>query len=281
MDIERCPSCGSVGTARLFQKRLDFYGESVELFICSSCTAIINRTNLIKEQADAYGARQEQIDSADWFYSEEIDKGRLSENVNNIAFLNNLIGNIIGGASVVDLGAGEGYLAAAACSFYDQSWAIDINVDLLNKTIPQFEMGDKVKVGASLDDVPGEVDAIFMWHTLEHIPDAHALGKDIAAKLKEEGLFIWQVPAYRDPYVVFSHYTFFNDYAARVFTETIGLEVVNVFHDEALQFLTVVSRKPKPELIEEIEEVVVAPPQKKPFLKRLWPLPTSRQSALR
>lgn len=251
----------------MFQKRLDFYGESVDIFICSSCTAIINRTNLIKEQENATGARQEQIDSADWFYSQEIDQLRLSENVKNIAFLNNLIGNIIGGKSVVDLGAGEGYLAAAACSFYEQSWAIDINVDLLNKTIPQFEMGEKVKVGASLDDVPGEVDAIFMWHTLEHIPDAHSLGKEIAAKLKEEGLFIWQVPAYRDPYVVFSHYTFFNDYAARVFTETIGLEVVNVFHDEALQFLTVVSRKPAPIVTGVVVEAIV-PVEKPSFWKR-------------
>lgn len=265
MNNESCPCCGSTGTTHLFQRRLDVSGDSVEMCICSACTAITNRTNLLKEQNDSGEARQVQIDSADGFYSQQIDDLRLHQNRENISFLNYLIGGLIKGETIVDLGAGEGYLAASACSFYETAWAVDINVDLLNKTIPQFGMGDKVKVAGSLDDVPGEVDAVFMWHTLEHIPQSHQLGLAVAAKLKEDGLFVWQVPAYRDPYVVFSHYTFFNDYAARVFTESIGLEVVNVFHDEALQFLTVVSKKPKKaEAVQEIAE-----PAKTSFWKRI------------
>ncbi len=201
------------------------------------------------------------------FYSQKIDDLRLHQNRENISFLNYLVGNIIGGQSVVDLGAGEGYLAAAACSFYETSWAIDINIDLLNKTVPQFGLGDKLKVAESLDDVLGDVDAIFMWHTLEHIPNAFELGRAVTTKLKEGGLFVWQVPAYRDPYVVYSHYTFFNDRAARVFTESVGLEIINVFHDEALQFLTVVSRKPASIVADVVVELFV-PLEKPSFWKR-------------
>ncbi|MEW9526649.1 methyltransferase domain-containing protein [Agrobacterium radiobacter] len=250
MNNESCPCCGLLGTTYLFQRRLDVSGDSVEMCICSNCTSITNRTNLIKERGDSGEALKVQIDSADGFYSQKIDDLRLQHNRDNISFLNYLVGHIIGGKNVVDLGAGEGYLAAAACSFYETAWAVDINVGLLTTTVPQFGLGDKLKVAGSLDDVPDTVDAVFMWHTLEHIPNAHDLGKAVAAKLNEGGLFIWQVPAYRDNYVVFSHYTFFNDHSARVFTESIGLEIVDVFHDEALQFLTVVSKKPETLIIE-------------------------------
>ncbi|MFS8123821.1 methyltransferase domain-containing protein [Rhizobium sp. BR 250] len=267
MNNESCPCCGSIGTTHLFQRRLDVSGDSVEICICSACTAITNRTNLLKEQVDSVEALQVQINSADGFYSQKIDDLRLHQNRENISFLNYLVGNIIGGKSIVDLGAGEGYLAAAACSFYETSWAIDINVDLLNKTVPQFGLGDKLKVAGSLDDVPGNVDAVFMWHTLEHIPNAFELGKAVTTKLKEGGLFVWQVPAYRDPYVVYSHYTFFNDRAARVFTKSVGLEIVNVFHDEALQFLTVVSKKPETTSVDVVVEATV-PVEKPSFWKR-------------
>ncbi len=213
------------------------------MFICRSCTAITNRTNLIKEQENSGDALRIQISSADEFYSQKIDDLRLHQNEENITTLNELLGGILGGRTVIDLGAGEGYLAAAATSLYDTAWAIDVNIGLLNKTVPQFGLGEKLKVAGSFDDAPNDVDAVFMWHTLEHIPDPHSLGQAVAGGIKEGGLFIWQVPAYRDPYVVMSHYTFFNDYAARMFTKSIGLEVVEIFHDEALQFLTVVSKR--------------------------------------
>lgn len=240
---DRCPCCASYGTTHLFQRRLDVSGERVELFICRSCTAITNRTNLIKEQENSGEALQIQISSADEFYSQKIDDLRLHQNEENITALNELLGGILGGRTVVDLGAGEGYLAAAATSLYETAWAVDVNIGLLSTTVPQFGLGKKLKIGGALDDVPGEIDAVFMWHRLEHIPDAHGIGCAVAGRIKEGGLFIWQVPAYRDPYVVMSHYTFFNDYAARMFTKSIGLEVVKIFHDEALQFLTVVSMK--------------------------------------
>jgi 2-polyprenyl-3-methyl-5-hydroxy-6-metoxy-1,4-benzoquinol methylase len=214
------------------------------MFICSNCTSITNRTNLIQERDEPDKALKAQVDSADGFYSQKIDDMRSRGTREMLSFLNRLLGGKIAGKNMVDVGAGEGYLAAAACSFYDTAWAVDVNVGLLDKMVPQFELGDKLRVAASLEAVPGSVDAVFMWHALEHFPNSQGIGLAIASKLNEGGFFIWQVPAYRDSHVVYSHYTFFNDYSARVFTESIGLKIVDIFHDENLQFLTVVSRKP-------------------------------------
>jgi hypothetical protein len=247
MKNENCPCCVAHGTTYLFQRRLSLSGERVEMYICSNCTSITNRTNLLKERDNSAEALHFQIESADEFYSQKIDSLRIRQNHSNISFLNSLLGNIIRGKNMIDLGAGEGYLAAAACSFFDTAWAVDVNVGLLNKTVPQFGLGEKLRIAGSLDAVPCGVDAVIMWHTLEHMPNAHAVGKAVADKLNEDGLFIWQVPCYRDNHVVSSHYTFFNDYSARVFTASLGLEVVETFHDEQLQFLTVVSRKTESE----------------------------------
>lgn len=256
MNTKVCPCCGALGTTYLFSRRLDVSGDSVEMCICSKCTSITNQTNLIKERDDSDKALEVQIDSADRFYSKKIDDLKLTQNKDNLSCLNDLVGNLLGGKTMVDLGAGEGYLAAAACSFYETAWAVDINVGLLTQTCSQFGLGDKLKIARSLDDVPNPVDAVFMWHALEHSPSCYDLGKAITAKLTEGGLFVWQVPAYRDDYVVFSHYIFFNDHSARIFTAAIGLEIVDVFHDEALQFLTVVSKKPESPTIKTTTDVV-------------------------
>ncbi len=68
MNNESCPCCGLTGTTHLFQRRLDVSGDSVEICICSACTVITNRTNLLKEKTDSVEALHVQINSADWFY---------------------------------------------------------------------------------------------------------------------------------------------------------------------------------------------------------------------
>ena len=133
-------------------------------------------------------------------------------------------------------------MAAAACRHFSNVYAIEINRYTLDQMVPTLGK-DNLCVASDLSEVPGRVSAMMMWHTLEHLPEAWKLGCEISNKLQPGGVFYWQVPMYRDPYVCNSHYTFFNEYSVQVYSERIGLSLEGVWHDETNQFLTCLARR--------------------------------------
>ena len=246
----RCPCCGSADTLKPYQTRLNISNRSVKIEICADCTTIVDRTNLDDALLNPNASLEYQANSSKEFYDIEQLLARLPAEmdanrgiVRFMVDMSDALGRPIPRKCVVDLGAGLGVLAAAACDYFEESWAVEINRWTLDQVAPHFNQ-PKLHVASSLAEVPGEVDAIMMWHTLEHIPTAYLLGQEVSDRLRPGGIFFWQVPMYRDPYVIESHYAFFNQHAAGIFFEKIGMQICGVWHDEQNQFLTCMAYKP-------------------------------------
>jgi hypothetical protein len=209
----KCPCCGFSIFLKPYQSRKDMNGNRVAIDICLCCTSLVNRSTLELALADEGAALREQELGSKNFY--EIDKAKslMAHEVDALELtLKFMFSNAhapIPRNVAIDLGAGLGYLAAAACRHFDSVWALEINRWTLDQMIPYI--GDsRLSVGSSLDDVPGKASAVFMWHTIEHLPAAWEVGLKIADKLEDGGVFFWQVPMYRDTHVCSTHFTFFN-----------------------------------------------------------------------
>ncbi|WCS26433.1 class I SAM-dependent methyltransferase [Methylobacterium sp. NMS14P] len=242
-----CPCCGFTKQFRPYATRLDVAGNRVRFFTCQICTSLVNMTNVSEALSDLGASEDMQEEASRVFYPVddavrdlagrlELHRGLLDWFLQSVETTNL--------RRAIELGAGLGFLSAAACSHFDEVWALEINRSTLDRMVPHFGLADRLKIGSHLDEVPGTVDAVFAWHTLEHIPKLWEVGQSVADKLNPGGYFFWQVPMYADPYVVSSHYTFLNEHAAAVFSDRIGLRVEKIWNDEPNQFLTCLARKP-------------------------------------
>ena len=143
----------------------------------------------------------------------------------------------------VDFGAGRGVMAATAASFFKESWALDLSIDVLRRCAATFALPN-LHVTDDMADLPASVDAIIAWHTIEHLPDALGIMTSLAERLAPKGAIFWQVPIYRPEYVVDTHFTFFNEFSARAICERAGLSCAGIWEDLANGFITILARKP-------------------------------------
>lgn len=244
----RCPCCGSSLSLKRYCERLDVDGNPTNLLVCAECTALVDVTRL--------DAQIHKVEA-----NLEIDRKSPGEIIGIDGFLKNKDANVdaiastiqfmfknaagpIGLRRAVTLEAGFGHMAAAACKFFDESWALEADRWILDQVVPHYGGGERLQVGSSIDDVPGKADAIFLWHTLDHTPAAYEIGRTVAQKLEARGVLFWQVPVYSDEYIVSSRFNYFNAHAATVFNDRIGLNTEGVWFDQRLRFMTVLSRKP-------------------------------------
>lgn len=241
-----CPCCGPNGNLKPYQTRKDATGNVVDIEICETCTTIVNRSTLEIAEASAAETIAMQAESSKSFYDIDRMAANLATEVdaieNVLTFMFEHASSEIPRGVAVDLGAGYGHMAAAAARHFDQSWAIDINRWTLDRTLPLFN-APNLHAGTDLAEVPGEIGAIFMWHTLEHIPRAWEVATIAASKLTTSGVFFFQVPMYADDYVIESHYTFFNKNSIPYFADQIGLSVEGIWYDVDQQFITALLRK--------------------------------------
>lgn len=242
-----CPACAHA-ELKPFQDRFDINNRLVKLKVCGNCTAIINFSDYEVAASNLTNALNYQEQSSIDFYTisqELIDSipERTSACGGIVESMLSITDRPIPRGRIVDLGAGFGFLAAGACDYFDESWAVEINQSTLSEMLPHFNRGEKLKVAGSLDAIPGPISAVIMWHTVEHLVDPLDVAQKIAARLEQNGAFFWQVPAYRDPYVVESHYTFFNENAIRIFCKNMNLTCEGIFHDLENQFITCLARK--------------------------------------
>lgn len=242
----RCPCCGFSLFLRPYQSRRDMDGRQVVINVCLCCTSLVNRSNLEGALGDEGAALKNQEIGSKNFYEIERAKKVMAGEIDafdlTLQFMLTNAAAPIPRSLAIDLGAGLGYMAAAACRHFERVWALEINRWTLDQMVPLIADG-KLSVGTSLDEVPGRAGAIFMWHTVEHLPTAWEVGLKIAEKLEPGGVFFWQVPMYRDVHVCSTHFTFFNEHSVRVFVDRIGLSFENAWHDEENQFLTCLARK--------------------------------------
>lgn len=101
--------------------------------------------------------------------------------------------------------------------------------------------GDKIKLYDSLEDVGEGYDLITAFHVIEHLPDPSAKLKELAARLKDKGRLVIEVPSSDDALLTlykndaFQRFTYwsqhlylFNGETLRRLTEQAGLRVVSI-----------------------------------------------------
>lgn len=241
-----CPCCGAIDSVLPFQQRFDINRDIVEIEICKYCFALINRTAI--GSRDISDSEEFQRTAGDTYYAVD-DKilESVRSDVDKVAsIVRHLLDNspgLSGRTVAIDVGAGRGFLAAAASQLFTRVYAVEIATAPLSAVINHLGLSNKIEIVLSLDEINEKPDAVFMWHTLEHIPNAIDITRKIASKMRRGGAFLFQVPMYRDDYVIPAHYTFFNATAARRHCEVAGLVCAGIWHDTELQFLTCLARK--------------------------------------
>jgi SAM-dependent methyltransferase len=93
-------------------------------------------------------------------------------------------------ARIADVGCGAGRLLHELHALgYRSLTGIDPNIDA------DIVADDRLRIRkAFLEDVPGDFDLIMFHHSLEHIPDQHAVLRAAHAKLAQDGVCMVRVP---------------------------------------------------------------------------------------
>jgi 2-polyprenyl-3-methyl-5-hydroxy-6-metoxy-1,4-benzoquinol methylase len=101
--------------------------------------------------------------------------------------------------------------------------------------------GDSVALHRELDDVGGGFDLITAFHVIEHLPDPRATLRELAARLKNRGRLVIEVPSSEDALLTlyendaFQHFTYWSQHLYLFNAETLrqlaiqaGLQVVSI-----------------------------------------------------
>jgi SAM-dependent methyltransferase len=96
--------------------------------------------------------------------------------------------NSAGGGTLLDIGAGSGFVSRCAAGIFDERVGLDLSRKILAANSDAFEMG----VCADVDDMPfadGSFDAAVCFAVLHHMYDFEGLVSEVARVLKPGGIF--------------------------------------------------------------------------------------------
>ena len=94
------------------------------------------------------------------------------------------------GRTLVDIGAGPGYLCRVAGELGWNATGVEISEEAANHARREFDV-----IYRRLDEIPdGSVDAITCHHVLEHIADPISFLQTLRTKLRPRGLLVLHVP---------------------------------------------------------------------------------------
>ncbi len=240
-----CPACGEAVTIVPHALRSGQNGRTYDLWSCLACTAVINATDLC---AVGQPVTTVQSESAANFYrpTPEVIKAlpnEVAQNRNLIQFLLEHCPDL-GRSALLDFGAGRGCLAAAATEVFDLALASELDLTMLNEFLPHLPNNERIRLVSDPRMLP-PLDAIAAFHVLEHLPDVKRVLGPVVAALQPGGALFFQVPLLRSDYLLNTHYTFFSEASARAACSRLGLDVVGVWYDQALDFLTCIARRPR------------------------------------
>jgi 2-polyprenyl-3-methyl-5-hydroxy-6-metoxy-1,4-benzoquinol methylase len=143
----------------------------------------------------------------------------------------------------LDFGAGAGEAACAATHRYKRSIACEWDLRALDRTIeaaPQYKK--KVVRTKDIKQVAEQVDVVFMWHVLEHLPHPTRFWRQCANRLRHDAVFFVQIPLYRPAHVVNCHYTFFTERSISAWASCIGCDGITTMYDTGSGFLSFVAK---------------------------------------
>lgn len=236
-----CPCCGSFSMSKVQEMR-DMRGRILPIMECRGCSSYINISDL--EQAVRNpNITQVQADRSDDFYL-----AKTADAQNEIKLWTGMLSDLLsrttsGRAAMLDFGAGMGYSASAGTHHFQEVFAIEPSRNMLSASHPRLPNNNRIRICDTLADVPARMDAIIIWHVLEHLPFLLTDFRKLADLLADKGAIFFQVPMFQQSHLVDCHYTFLNDRSARTLCEAAGLRVNDILYDHTLNFLTCIAIK--------------------------------------
>ena len=189
--VDKCPSCGDTSYT-LFLQIKDWFltQEAFELLKCRTCS-LVYTTNAPANIADYY--------KSDDYISHSEVKNILSYIYKTIQRFTlrskkQLLNEFSPGNKVLDYGAGKGDFTN-----YLLKSGFDITgyePDPGARRLANEKHG--ITLQASIDSVAGNsLDAVTLWHVLEHIPNPNEIIQQLLLKLKQTAVIIVAVPNYQ------------------------------------------------------------------------------------
>lgn len=241
-----CTVCRENRDLTPFEKRQGNDGVIYDLWLCLKCGTILNATHLKQAQTDS-SQDTLQSDTSDEFYG--VDENFLSDVPNQVAadgftdFLISQCPDLKHGVAL-DFGAGRGITAASAANVFEKVYAAELTLNVLSLVHERMPRKDRVFLTQDYLSIPEKLDAIYSMHTLEHLPHMRDFVDQFVLKLADGGVLFFQVPLLKRDHLVFVHYTFFTEASCRTLAHETGLDLLGVWYDHSLDFLTCIMRKP-------------------------------------
>ena len=242
----KCPACYEGERLSIREHRLGADGRQYELMACLNCHAVLNRGDLSAAQ-NGHDFLADQSDSSADFYAitpallDSVNQ-EVANSANLLRFLFEQYPEVPRGA-FLDFGAGRGFLCSAAAQHFPVVYGCELNTATLEEMHPYLPRKEMIHIISDVQAVEGTLDTVAMFHVLEHLPDIRAVLTPIVGKLSEGGALFFQVPMQRNDYLVYTHYTFLNEVSVRNMCGGLGLDVLGVWYDTGLDFLTCIARK--------------------------------------
>lgn len=233
-----CPSCESIAGYDSF--------DNSKVVRCTFCSSIVNLAELVASK-DMQLPRQSDSSVSFYRVDEALLKNipdEIEKRLPTIHFLFEKYPDVPRGM-FVDFGAGYGFVALAAQPYFERVCAVEVNRETIGKVLTSSDTGMTIDVYSSIDDITELIDVCFMWHVVEHIPNAVQLLRIISNKLSSGGCIFAQVPMYQEKHVCKTHYHFLNEDSVKIMCERAGLTKIETYIDYERQFLTFIAKKSK------------------------------------
>jgi len=191
--LAACPLCGGAEfDSKFICKDYTVSKENFQIVACRVCQFHFTNPRPADEDLGKYYESEDYVSHSNtskglvnWLYQ----RVRAFTLRKKLALVNRLSGKGI----LVDLGCGTGYFLNT-CK--QDGWnAIGIEPSPQARKVASEQFGLEVLDEPGLQQMkPGSIDAITMWHVLEHVPDLHKRTEELKRILKPGGVLIIAVP---------------------------------------------------------------------------------------
>jgi hypothetical protein len=234
-----CPACGLSARFSRFEVARQQDQKIVDILICSSCSVLIN--------GGAYAAFEAQPDSreiqrTDYYtigapaLAEEMEQVAKAQSM--IKYLTERVDRNWAALTFCDLGAGRGYTAIAASESFSHSIACEFDLRNIREVCSVVGQPNNLELSDDIFKTRQNIDVLFAWHVLEHIPHLHNFIADLQETLNDDCTIFLQCPCYRPDYIVECHYLFFNEVSLRETMRQSGFREIEIGFDADNGFIS-------------------------------------------
>ena len=217
-----------------------FFGEQqyYTLYKCQNCSVIYSEYQNVRidqgvSSVGFYGYSEEEFHSIPDLVSE------------NIKILNPLLSYIkhIETRTFLEIGYGRGLSLIAASELgFREAIGVEHNSITFEETKKHFNTKANIYTFNDIRCVAALADVLFMWHTVEHLPDPNRFLEEITPRLNDGCVFYLQVPEYRPAYLCETHYFFYNETSLSRLLSQHNFTIMETGYDVANQFVSVIAR---------------------------------------